>query len=46
MNVESGIYTEIQENERARKGVAALLNDTGYSNVVEVCWITFRILWG
>ena len=41
----NGIYVGVQESERAKEGVAALLNDECYSAVVEFRCVSSEILW-
>ena len=40
-----GIITGIQEKERAREGMASLLNDVWHSAVKNFGCVSFRILW-
>ena len=35
----------VQEIERAREGVAILLNDVGHSAVIDFGYVSSRILW-
>ena len=40
----NGIIADVQEMERARKGVAILLNYVWYSIVVDFLYVSFRII--
>ena len=39
------ICVGVQENDRAREGVGVLLNDVGYSGLVEFRYVNSKILW-
>ena len=41
----NGIIADVQEMERAREGVAILLNDVWHSAVVDFGFVDSRILW-
>ena len=41
----NGIISGVQEMERAREGVAVLLNDVWHSAVVKSGYVSSRILW-
>ena len=41
----NGIISGVQEMERAREGVAVLLNDVWHSAVVKYGYVSSRILW-
>ena len=41
----NGIIADVQEMERAREGVAILLNDIWHSVVIDFGCISSRILW-
>ena len=41
----NGIIAGVQEMERAREGVAVLLNDVWHSAVIDFVYVSSRILW-